>query len=344
MNPASKISLQQLAETLGYAKSTVSMALRDDARVASKTRLLIQAEAARLGYAPDADLACLMAQIQGRKKKTYQANIAVLSFWGERPAHIATEGCRARAGDLGYNIDLIDPVGTPGAERDLRQVLRARGIRAAIFLGWPQNAPLARLRSLARVSTGLPCVVVNACPQNLTVHSVMTDAFAALRRTFACMMEMGYRRPALFISSALDVSLGHTYTGAFLAMQQQELAASDRLAPQAFTAATVTHLADYLREQQPDCLLCHDPLLLAAVRKSGLRVPEDIGYISLDLDADQRQPGLAGIDQQHRLLGASAVDVVVAQILRAEPGDAAHQKSLLIEGAWSPGTTIQPQR
>jgi hypothetical protein len=38
------------------------------------------------------------------------------------------------------------------------------------------------------------------------------------------------------------------------------------------------------------------------------------------------------------------VDVVVAQILRAEPGDAAHQKSLLIEGAWSPGTTIQPQR
>lgn len=312
------------------------MALREHPRVAAKTRKFIQKEAARLGYLPDADLACLMAQIQGRKKKAYQANIALIPCPGETAGRIVVEGCRSRAGNLGYQIDLLE---TPGDDLDLLQILRARGIKATIFLGWPQTATPSQLTVLETVCQNMPGVVVNSCPQNLNVPTIVTDAFASIRKVFSVLMEIGYRRPSLFIPSGIDVSLNHAYTGAFLAMQQQ-LAASDQLAPQYFTP-TPARLAEYLREQQPDCLLCHDASLLESLRKCGCLVPEDIGFVSLDLDAEQRRRGLAGIDQLYQVLGEAAVDVVVAQIHRSEPEASVNQKRLLIEGAWCHGKTIR---
>ena len=61
-----RVGLKQLAETLGVDVSTVSRALRNDARVKSETRERVRDEAARLGYRPNAAAQALRGGRTGR--------------------------------------------------------------------------------------------------------------------------------------------------------------------------------------------------------------------------------------------------------------------------------------
>jgi len=51
----------------------------------------------------------------------------------------------------------------------------------------------------------------------------------------------------------------------------------------------------------------------------------------------------AGIDQNHRSIGASAVDLLAGQINRNERGKPEHPKEINIRGKFTDGFTIRPQ-
>ncbi len=338
MNPSSKLSLQQLAEKLGFAKSTVSMALRNDMRVAAETRSIIQEAAVKLGYVADADLACMMAQIQVRKKKSYQANLAIFPITTTTVSRRQLEGCRNRAEELGYKVDLIEDYATCSNPVKL---MEARGIRGAIFIGWPWREFPFAYPGLKRVCNSFPCAVVAARPQDPPMNSVMSDALTSMRLAVTSLMQLGYKRPAAFINPYLDNLLDQSYTGAFLTMQRN-LTRPDRLAP-VFITEDKKRAIEYVRKHKPDCILTHDSYLLEVLKTCGCRVPEDIGYAHLDLHHEHRKLGVSGIDQNHHLLGEAAVDMVVAQIHRSEFGAPAIQKCVLIEGRWENGKTTRMQ-
>jgi LacI family transcriptional regulator len=82
--------------------------------------------------------------------------------------------------------------------------------------------------------------------------------------------------------------------------------------------------------------------VMALLEGMGLRVPEDIGYASIDLvHADSPW---SGIDQQAHEVGAATVDLVVTQLQNNEFGLPKSPKSVFLDGVWREGNTLLPHR
>lgn len=85
--------------------------------------------------------------------------------------------------------------------------------------------------------------------------------------------------------------------------------------------------------------VCHS--LLNWLKKAGLHVPEDIGYLTLTYYAVLG--AVAGIDQNTREAGAAAVDLVIEQLFHNERGIPRKPKVVMIEGEWVDGPTVRPR-
>lgn len=64
-----------------------------------------------------------------------------------------------------------------------------------------------------------------------------------------------------------------------------------------------------------------------------------LDYASLDLSTDT--PRLAGIDQMSERVGATAVDMVIAQLHRNDTGVPPYQKMLHPECVWREGPSVR---
>jgi LacI family transcriptional regulator len=72
-----------------------------------------------------------------------------------------------------------------------------------------------------------------------------------------------------------------------------------------------------------------------------LQVPDDIGLACL---AKPTRTAYAGIDEYGEAIGATAVELVAAQIYRNEFGPPSIPKTTMIEGHWTAGATIKNRK
>ena len=72
-------SMAEIAAAAGVAKSTVSLALRNDPRVAPEAREHIQQVAESMGYQTNALVARLMAELRRSKKQSHVATLAMIN-------------------------------------------------------------------------------------------------------------------------------------------------------------------------------------------------------------------------------------------------------------------------
>ena len=62
----------------------------------------------------------------------------------------------------------------------------------------------------------------------------------------------------------------------------------------------------------------------------------------MDLDGDLPElPEVSGIDQNSRLVGAAAVDLLVAAIQRGQKGIPSHPVRTMVEGSWRKGESTR---
>jgi hypothetical protein len=71
-------------------------------------------------------------------------------------------------------------------------------------------------------------------------------------------------------------------------------------------------------------------------------VPREVGFVQLNWT--ERSAPCAGFDLQPALLGAAAVDSVVAQLQRTEQGIPAHTKTITLAARWVEGPTLRSFR
>ncbi|MEI9998948.1 MAG: LacI family DNA-binding transcriptional regulator [Verrucomicrobiota bacterium] len=105
-------SHRTLAKMAGVSIFTVSLALRNNPRVAAATRRKIQTLAKRYGYKPNAELAELMARTRATGSTKYQATLAYVDASYPRVRkHYALQAyrssCRERAEKFGYRLDFF---------------------------------------------------------------------------------------------------------------------------------------------------------------------------------------------------------------------------------------------
>ena len=338
-----RVTLRMIAAAAGVSVMTVSRALREDTSVSPKLRARLRRMAGRLGYRPDPNLSALCAYRRRIRSPAEHAVIGYLtthaSRGGFRASVVSREaiaGAIERGLELGYRIEHLWWPDLVKRHRDPSAVLITRGIRGLI---------LAPLRSvgvrLDMAWAEFSCVAVGYSLAEPEFHRVASHLFQDIQIAFRQALARGYRRPALVLSSALDLRTQHQFQGAFLYLLQT-LPPEDRL-PILWSEEIVraADLGPFLSRHRPDVLLSIWSLASAAVRELKLRLPEDVGFV--DLCLEEKSGAIAGVYQDFRRIGRTAVDRVNLLLQTWERGAPGKPEITALYGEWIEGATVRAQ-
>lgn len=341
-----RVTLKMIAERVGYSKNTVSLALRGDPQIPPRTRDRIRKAAQEMGYQRNPIVAHLMAELRSFRESTgFQAKLALFNA-GLEPnvtkarlgfaAHV--EGCRERANQLGYSFDefwLHDPSVSAAC---LIRILTTRGIKGIVIVGLSDHYRLpGRFRS---VWNRFPTAVIGVRTRDPALPFACVDYHNLMVTAQEKVLKLGYRRPALVIDDELDRLVERRYSAGALAVQK-EMGEDQKVPP--FIEA---HLNDnsrwsfyeWIGRNKPDVVLTPHAEVAGWLEDRGLSIPEKVGMVQLDLQCNQR--GLAGMDQQRKTTGMSAVDLVINQIHHNGKGVPVFPVATLIGATWTNGSSV----
>lgn len=340
--------MSTVAAEAGVSKNTVSLALRGDPQIPAATRARIERIAQRLGYVRNPVVAELMSELQRGSRAGYRRTLALINANLDRaaftrhptvPAYVA--GCRRRAAQHGYGLDefwLHDP--ELYGER-LHRILQARGIRGVLVVGlMKENRLPTRFASLW---PHYPAVVTGVRTRGPTLSFCCADHHALVLEAVEQARRLGYRRPALVVDEHIDRLVDGRFS-AGMATGQRVLPPEDRI--EGFFAVEAARseprlFREWLERAQPDAILTLYARVRTWLEEAGWMVPRDIGLIQLERRPDTAD--WAGMEQHNDLVGEAAVDLLVAQLHRHEPGVPEFPRATLIGASWVDGATVRPQ-
>ncbi len=340
-------TLKDIASAAGVSLMTVSRVLRGAPKVAEQTRARVLAEAQRLDYHPDPHLARLMQVVRGRKQVRVRAVIAVIrehlpqdGLLGPSYQYVPIEDIRRRAHGHGYAVEEFW-LGRDGmTPKQLQKVLHARGIEGVIVSPQSAQLPCGRLdySPFAAVTFGYAMrePALHLCAGNMTL-----GILAAVEHLTA----RGYRRIGVAVTQWIVNRSQFGYSGGLFHFQQS-LPPEDRvpllLLPHNTISRGFDAFARWMHEHRPDALITFDTHVPGWLKRLGLRVPEDIGFVVHDWTP--RMTDYAGINQRRDHLAAAAVDLVVTQLSQNERGVPDVQRQIMIPAQWVDGPSVRRGR
>ena len=98
----------------------------------------------------------------------------------------------------------------------------------------------------------------------------------------------------------------------------------------------------WYRRWQPEAIITIGGDAVAWLRSAGVRVPEDVSCATLYWRKERAY--VSGFYQNHELMAAAAIDMVVGQLHRNERGLPTSEKTILIQAEWREGTTVRARK
>lgn len=325
-----KITLRDLADTLGVSRSTVSRALREDPQIGVATRARVRELADAWGYQPNAAARALTA------RRTH-----VVGLMLPRSSHLVfanpyfhdlLHGVSEAAEAAGYPLLLsTDP------HPDFGAWLREGRVDGLIVLGssiGEEDVPeLNRL-----MAAGFPLVAVHAPPPGLRAVSIGSNERAGVWQALAHLQQRGHRRVALLAGPR-----GTRYAERRIRAYRSGLATFGLVDDPA-----LVHATDDSREggeraaaellaggaRFSAILADNDLVALGAVRAleaAGRVVPRDVSVVGFDDTplAALARPALTTVRQPTRRLGALAFEALLA-CMRGEGASSARLATQLV--------------
>jgi LacI family transcriptional regulator len=336
------VTQQMVADAVGVHLSTVSLALRNDARLPEETRRRIQAAAQKLGYTPNPLVSLLMARVR-RRNAGYRGTLGYVHTVPKGTPKLAgrvhrnyVAGARQRATDLGYHLDefFLDDDSSNG--RQLARMLNARSIVGLVIEHVP--GPLCPGRHLPFDVTPFASASVGVPLAHPPLHYVANDQYMRAIIAAREVLALGYRRLGLVVTDAFDSAMAHRCSAGFWAVQEY-IEGIESVPICRLKGRDPRTLGAWLDRHQPEVVLATHDSVLGLVEGTRRRVPEDIGWVHLDWLPEFKR--LAGVYGNSEHTGAAAVDLIVSQLHRGETGPPEHAMSYLVSGSWVPGKTIR---
>lgn len=351
MTPQSRICLREIAEKTGITRMAVSLALRGKPGVSEATRKKVLSAADQLGYTPDPEVAKLLSHIRMKTPADAKACLALLTsgatpgawklFLTERKY---VEGAQARAREYGYRIDEFW-MNEPGMTMArLGNIIWSRGIEGVIIAPLQEKLSGKGSRAVRLDFNLFSSVEISETVEWPDLDRSIHDQYTAMLKVLAELEALNYRKPGLVLEEALDLRVNGKWTAAYLYDRQRQ--GTRTMPPPLILAAPTQKAFDrWFDRHHPDVIISVDRFGLRFLEHRKMSVPKDVGYVSLDLDGDSAgYSGMSGIDQNSHMVGAAAVDMLVAAIQRGQRGFPAHPLRSEIEGTWTPGKTTARRR
>ena len=247
------------------------------------------------------------------------------------------KGIHARADQLGFKV-LELWLYEPGMTlQKAQQYLEFHNVRGIVILPeYYHEIP----EELAPLVAKNYCAVVGSLPINLPVHFAANDDFATAVTATRRALALGYSRPGFAVLRKIDELISRRYSGAFRSVQS-DLAEASQIPVCFLDQFDKKQFLPWYRKYRPDVIITHNRRIAVEewLKPLGLKVPEDCGWISLDVAPGDQQ--VAGMDPRSEFVGSAALDLVIEQMQREETGIPAFQKGAFIEGIWQTGSTVE---
>jgi DNA-binding LacI/PurR family transcriptional regulator len=303
--------------------------LRGEKQVSAAMRERVLQTATALGYRPDPEIAKLMTHMRHARRSSSPVTLAFV--WAEKDAESVQasswsqellRGAHGRADQLGYRLEEFYLKARGMTARRLGGILEARGIPGFI---------LSPLLSRSRGHVSMPwekfsSVVIGLGYARPALHRVHHHHFLGMMTTMRRLKKQGFRRIGFYGASTINERMYRAWSASFLAHHPLPLTqAAELLCLRREISRRDFH--GWLEAARPEVVIDSGHHLTPWL-------PSDrrIAHVTLGWRADH--PELAGMDQQAHLLGAAAVDLLVAQHQHNERGIPPHPKVLMTEGQW----------
>ncbi len=329
-------TMKDVARAAGVARSTVSLALRNDPSIPPATRSRIFAAAQGLGYRTNPLVSALMTALHARRTTDRHTVLAYVTMdpefapWRTYRMFIEMhEGSRQRAEDLGYRLEefsLSAPGMTPAR---YAQTLRARGILGLLIAPLPHDQ-----REITLDLAGFAVVGIDMSVAAPKIERVSNDHFQSALLAVENCRRLGYRRIGYIISQELSIRLENRWR-ASLEFALQAGPARDRVRPlmPPHTEDIPGAIADWCSRERPDVVI------MSELNPHGrYALPRKVGLVSLSLE-EPAVGRVAGIFQDNRRMGAVAIEHLVARLERCEFGPDDRGRLHLLAGRWVDGAS-----
>lgn len=330
--------MKAVAAKAGVSVSTVCRALGHDQQIPAETRERIQKIATALGYRPDPLLSAFAKRRRGHTEGSeittiaYVTNFPAADEWMQNPFYRQLfEGASARAASNGYRVEhfwMREP-GMTG-ERFSR-ILQNRGIGALCI------APTPAVRSrLSLEWDRFSCVAIGYSLLRPDLNRTTPHHFHAILVAVRRLARLGYRRIGLCLFSVTSRRVDDLWLAGALLTEQYHPEVS--LSAFIFDDETLGNLCTWTATKRVEVILSDNQIVARELRRHGLRIPGDIDYATLNWT--KSEPEIAGINQRPDQIGASAIDLVIAQLRRGERGVPASPTTTMVEGEWVNGPSL----
>ncbi len=337
-----RVTLRDVAQSVGVSHVTVSLALRGDPRVSEARRIEVERAARKLGYRPDPMLASLCAYRQSRRSVAIHSTIAWLNQWPDsralrklREFAAYWRGAKTAAEILGYRLEEFVLDSELNGER-LEKILLTRGVRGVLLPPHPAgfNLPNFDWSQFSVVRFGVS--VADPC-----AHVITSDQMNCAELAFRKVREHGYARIGFVTSRKHDRNTGGNFRAGYLAIQDALVPLREHLEPLILDEREAVlderALRPWLRRYKPDSIITTDPRVHDMLMDLGIEVPRDMGAAALSvLDGNFD----AGVDQNSFEVGQVAVRTLASLIQQNERGVPQYCRRILVEGRWVDGASL----
>lgn len=333
-------TLRSLAQSLQLSHWTVSAALRGSPLVKSATRERVLAAARAENYTHNPLVGAVMSELRRSRQRLFRGVLGIIILdepdrpkSGNKFFDLQIEGARARATELGFNVEVFTVGNSHLRLQRLETILQARGISGLMLMPawWNPNFRELDWNRYAGVYTDY--VILDP-----PLHSICPDHYRSMMDALVRLQGLGYRRPGLFIRKRHNDRLQNRWEAALLAMQHQHRGL-ERVPILAVEEVTRENFTPWFKRYTPDVVIGHQTEAMSWMRSCGARIPATHGFFCLNLIVSTRPT--AGFDQQPSLIGARAIDILTAQLSRNEFGVPHHGVLTTIPSVFVDGPTLR---
>ncbi|MBC9797403.1 LacI family DNA-binding transcriptional regulator [Sinomicrobium weinanense] len=296
MKAKKEITIYDIAKKLKYSPSTISRALNDHTSISKKTIRAIKKTAKEMGYHPNS----LAASLRNNRSKTLGIMISRIN----RPfISSLISGIEEHARKSGYNVIISQSNDKYENEVVNAQTLYNSRISGLIVSLSMETRKVDHLKQF--MDQGIPIVFVDRVPDELNIHKVIIDNYAAGYKATQHLIEQGCSRIAHFAGAQHRNVYRERKKGYIDALKDYNIPVDNDLIIR-FKSLSFEEGEKATRKLldlpgPPDGIFsANDTTAVSAIlhaKKRGVKIPEELAVIGFNDDpiASIVEPGLSTI-------------------------------------------------
>jgi len=336
MSKCKRVTMKDVAKSIGVHQTTVSLALRNHSSLPRKTRDFIQQKSRELGYVPDPMLSSLIAYRQITQESKAPPTIGyIMDLRDERDLEtiqarmLFLRSARLRAKELGYKLEVFYYGSGNYNSKSLDRILKTRQIKGLIVAAFTHKTDLLLSWDCYSV------IKIEMLPFNLRFDVVESNQMQATRLAMEKMKDKGSRRVGMVVGKHDEVHTRNLFSAGYL-VGQSLFAKKDCIPPMVIEGRhledEIDDIIEWLSAYDVETLITNWNELIPFMPRINKTLGRKVVFVSLDVD--HFDPDAMGVMQNHEVVGRIAVDRLTGLMRNNECGMIECPTIHLVDSRW----------